>query len=263
MKYLFNALDKVRNELSGRCLNLFLDFDGTLAPIVNKPDKARMPCKIKASLDKLSKKLGPRIAIVSGRAIRDIKNRVGLKGIVYVGNHGLEIEGPRLHFCASIFPEYKAALERIKEELSRKISAVKGAFIEDKGLSLSLHFRQASESNRALAKAIFHEVVIMDKIKGIIKTKSGKMVLEIRPPADTDKGRVVMWLLARQQFAYQGKQVLPIYIGDDLTDEDAFKALKNKGITVFVGESKDSYAGYYLKNVNEVAEFLKVILNAQ
>jgi trehalose-phosphatase len=89
------------------------------------------------------------------------------------------------------------------------------------------------------------------------------MVLEVRPPVDWDKGKVVMWLLARQQFASEGKQVLPVYIGDDLTDEDAFKAIKNKGITIFVGEPKVSHAQYYLKNVNEVAEFIKVILKMQ
>lgn len=263
MDYLFDNWSRIKETLKDKYLFIFSDFDGTLAPIVKKPSKVRMPWKTKILLNKLSKNPGCKIAIVSGRAIRDVKSKAGLKNVVYVGNHGLEIEGPRLNFCTPVLPGYKATLERIKEELSGKISAIKGVFIEDKGLSLSLHFRSVNENKRALVKTIFHEIVILYKIKGIIKTKPGKMVLEVRPPVDWDKGKVVMWLLARQQFASGIKQVLPLYIGDDLTDEDAFKVLKNKGITIFVGEPKVSHARYYLKNVNEVAEFLKVILKMQ
>jgi len=260
MKYFFKDRENLIDSLRNKFLFIFLDYDGTLAPIAKVPSKANIPKKTKALIYELAKSPQCRLAVVSGRALKDLKEKVGLKNIIYIGNHGLEIEGPRINFCSSVPSAYMRALKHIKEELNRRISPIKGAFVEDKGLSLSLHFRLVHESKRALVKTIFHEVVILYKVREIIKVKSGKLVLEVRPATDWNKGRVVVWLLARQEFATAGRQVLPIYIGDDLTDEDAFIALKNKGITLFVGEPKDSHARYYLKSVNEVVELLRIIL---
>jgi len=256
MKYLFNEWDTIKDTIKNRYLFLFLDFDGTLVPIVKTPDRALIPWTTRNLLKRLSEEERFKIAVISGRALKDIKNKVKLSKIIYSGNHGLEIEGPQLNFSTPVPADYRAALECIKDELAKKISSIKGAFVEDKGLSLGLHFRLVDENKRALVKTIFHEVVIVYKIKGIIKTKSGKMVLEVRPIVNWDKGKVVLWLLARQQFAVPEKQILPIYIGDDLTDEDAFKALKNKGLTIFVGMPKESYAQYYLKSHKEVIDCL-------
>lgn len=256
MTYLFASWEKLRQEIAGKYLFLFLDYDGTLVPIAKTPGRASISWKAKGLLKKLSETECCKIAIISGRALKDLKNRIKLSRIIYSGNHGLEIEGPQINFCTPVPPTYRLALERIKEELIKRISLVKGAFVEDKGLSLSLHYRLVAESKRALIKTFFHEVTIFYKIKGIIETKSGKMVLEVRPIVNWNKGKVVLWLLARQQFALLGKQIFPVYIGDDLTDEDAFKALKNKGLTIFVGTPKESYAKYYLKNPYEVIDFL-------
>jgi len=259
LSYLFENWEKLRGRIANKYLFLFLDYDGTLVPIAKTPDRALISWKTRNLLKRLSEEEHFKIAIISGRALRDIKNKLRLSRIIYTGNHGLEIEGPHLNFSTPVPTEYRATLEHIKDELTKRISSVKGAFIEDKGLSLSLHFRLVDEDKRALIKTIFHEVVIVYKIKGIIKTKSGKMVLEVRPIVNWDKGKVVLWLLARQQFALHQKQILPIYIGDDLTDEDAFKALKNRGLTIFVGVPKGSYAQYYLKSPKEVIDFLRRI----
>lgn len=263
MQCLFRDQDSLKDKLRNKFLLIFLDYDGTLAPIVKAPNKASLSWKTKLLLRELSQNPQCRIAIISGRALRDLQEKVGLKNIIYVGNHGLEIDGPRLKFSSPVSLTYKQALERIKEELKKRTSLIKGVLIEDKGLSSSLHFRLVHANKRALVKAIFHEVVLSDKIKGIIKTRPGKMVLEVRPMVNWDKGKVAVWLLARQQFASAGKQVLPIYIGDDLADEDAFRVLKNKGITVFVGQAKSSYAQYYLRNINEVVKFLRIISKLQ
>ncbi|MGE5197395.1 MAG: trehalose-phosphatase, partial [Deltaproteobacteria bacterium] len=138
-----------------------------------------------------------------------------------------------------------------------KITSISGAFMEDKGLSLSLHYRLADKKQIPLVKTIFHETVIVPLVRDKIAIRSGKMVLEVRPPVAWDKGRVVLWLLARQRFAVKDSEVLPVYIGDDVSDEDAFKALENKGLTVFVGAPKASSARYYLKDSGEVVEFLR------
>ena len=143
--------------------------------------------------------------------------------------------------------------------MEQKISYIRGAFVEDKGLSLSLHYRLVDKKQVPQIKTIFHEAVILYLVRNKIKIKPGKMVLEVRPPAEWDKGKVVLWLLARRNFISGEKNVLPVYIGDDITDEDAFRALKRKGLTVFVGEPGDSKADYYLKNTEEVVKFLRLI----
>lgn len=263
MKNLFKCWDNLKEKLSNKYIMLFLDYDGTLAPIVNMPQQASVSKEAKGLLSKLSKSHNCKLSIISGRALKDIKNIMGLKGIIYSGNHGLEIEGPKIKFEASVSSGYKATLEQIKEDLKNRLHSIKNVFVEDKGISLSIHYRLVNRKDIPKVKTIFHETTIFYLIRNKIKVKTGKMVLEIRPPHEWDKGKVVMWLLARQQFALNGEAVLPVYLGDDTTDEDAFKALKNRGITIFIGKPKPSYAKYYLNNTDEVEEFLKRILEIQ
>jgi len=260
MKNLFRHWDNLRKELSNKYVMLFLDYDGTLTPIVSTPDKAFIAQEIKRILNELSKSLRCKLAIISGRALKDIKNMIGLKRIIYSGNHGLEIEGPKIKFESPVSVRYKAILEQIKKELSLKLANIKGAFVEDKGLSLSIHYRLVDKKQVPLVKTAVHETAIVYLIRSKIKIKSGKKVLEIRPPVEWDKGKVVLWLLARQQFLLGENKIFPIYIGDDTTDEDAFKVLKKKGLTIFVGEQGNSEAQYYLKTTEEVTECLSRIL---
>lgn len=261
MKNLFKQWDNIQKKLKGKHIFLFLDFDGTLAPIVATPDKAILSRETKGVLKKISEDSQYRLAIISGRSLRDIKNMAGLRKIIYVGNHGFEIEGPKIKFTRYVSSEYKATLAKIKEELSKKLSNVKGFFMEDKGQTLSVHYRLVSEDNIPLVETAFHEAVILHRIKNRVKIKPGKMVFEISPPVEWDKGQVVLWLLARQRFILKNKEIFSIYMGDDVTDEDAFKALSNKGLTVFVGKPKTSYAAYYLEDTKEVIKFLKILSN--
>jgi len=263
MKNLFRHWDNLKKKLSDKYIMLFLDYDGTLTPIVSAPEKASITKEIRGLLIELEKSPYYKLAIISGRALNDIKNIIGLKGIIYSGNHGLELEGPKIKFEPIVSLRYKAALKQIKNDLNKKISIIKGAFVEDKGLSLSLHYRLVDKKNIPQVKTVFHETIILYLVRNKIKIKTGKMVLEVRPPLEWDKGKMVLWLLARQKVALKDKEVVPVYIGDDKTDEDAFKVLKNKGITIFVGNPKPSYAQYYLKDTNEVKEFLKGILVMQ
>lgn len=252
---------------------LFLDYDGTLTPIVETPNQAIIPSETKDLLEQLSRKPKCKLAIISGRALKDIKNIVGIKNIIYAGNHGLEIEGPKIKFAIPVSPDYRAILKKIKKSLNIKISSISGAFIEDKGLSLSLHYRLTDKKDIPLLKGIFSKVVspYLGRNKSQepqpnlvswdnIRIKSGKMVLEIGPAVKWDKGKVVLWLSAKQKAVLNRKSIIPIYIGDDRTDEDAFKAIKNKGLSIFVGKPKHSQSNYYLKNTREVVEFLKQIL---
>ncbi|MBU4346356.1 MAG: trehalose-phosphatase [Candidatus Omnitrophica bacterium] len=260
MKYLFAHWDSFKKKLDNKYIILFLDYDGTLTPIVNSPAQAVIPVKIKELLSRLSQNPGCKLAIISGRALGDIKKMVGLENIIYAGNHGLELEGPKIRFQSPIRMRFKAFLKQIKNGLTKKLSSIKGVLIEDKGLSLSIHYRLVNKKKIALLKNILHKTIISYLARKRIKTKAGKMVLEITPPVKWDKGKVVLWLLARQRIFTAGKPFMPVYVGDDKTDEDAFKVLKDKGLAIFVGRPRKSHAGYYLKNTQETARFLKKIL---
>lgn len=260
MEYLFNAWDRVLQEIGKKNLLIFLDFDGTLAPIVATPDKAVLPKLTRKILKKLSENPNVKLAFISGRRLEDIKNKVGIKNAIYSGNHGLQLEGPKIKFEPMIAPRYRLIIERIKSDLKEKIAHIKGAFVEDKGVILSLHYRLVDKKKIPEVKTIFHEAVILHLVGQKIKIKEGKMVFEVRSPIEWDKGKIVLWLLARRIFASKGAAVIPIYIGDDATDEDAFKVLKNKGVTVFVGSSRRSQAQYFVNNRKEVQIFLERIL---
>lgn len=260
MIYLFSEWHKLKEDIKDRPVYIFLDYDGTLTPISKSPDKALIPQQAREVLAALSKNPGYKLAIISGRALKDIKGMVGVAGIVYVGNHGLEIEGPKLKFESIIPPGFKRVLKKIKDDLSNKLISIKGVFLEDKGYALSLHYRLVNERDIPLVKMAFHEAIIAYLVGNKIRINSGKMMLEIRPPIKWNKGKAVLWLLARREFALKDARVFPVYIGDDVTDEDAFGALKNKGLTIFVGDPKESKARYYLKNPQEVTELLRKIL---
>lgn len=263
MIYLFPKWHKLKEDFKNRPVYIFLDYDGTLTPISSSPDKAPISKRARGLLSRLSKSPRCKLAVVSGRALKDIKGIVDEKGIVYVGNHGLEIEEPKLKFKSIVPAGFKELLQKIKHDLTKRLISVKGIFLEDKGYTLSLHYRLVPKKHIPLVKSAFHEAVITYLVDNKIKINSGKMILEIRPPIEWNKGKAVLWLLARQEFALKGKSVFPIYIGDDITDEDAFAALKNKGLTVFVGRPKRTKARYYLRSPREVMELLLRILELQ
>lgn len=259
MEYLFAKWKEIKERLFEKHIFIFLDFDGTLTPIVETPGKACLSKKVKEILEALLESQNIGVAFISGRSLEDIKNKIAIQNAIYAGNYGLEIEGPKIKYKSLVSENYRPIIQRIKNELEKKIVSIPGAFVEDKGLTLSLHYRLVNKKQIPEIKTIFHETLITHIAGGKIKTKSGKRVLEIMPPVEWDKGKVVLWLLARAQFGLAEKEILPVYFGDDVSDEDAFKALRNKGINVFVGKTKNSSAQYYVNNPNETVEFLKKI----
>lgn len=263
MKYLFSDWEKIEKTLKGKFIYLFLDHDGTLAPIAQTPDKAIISKKTKDLLRQLSKMTNCKIAIVSGRALKDISKRIGLKNIVYVGNHGFEIKGPKIEFKSPISRKYSKILKGIEAKLKRDLSQFKGVFVEDKGFCLTVHYRLADENDISAIASKFYFATFIDEFRNNIQVKSGKMVREIRPPILWDKGMAALWLLNRQSSVTKDREMeaLPVYIGDDKTDEDAFQVLKDKGLTIFVGKPRNTSARFYLKDTKEVAHFLEEILS--
>ncbi|MFA5096710.1 MAG: trehalose-phosphatase [Candidatus Omnitrophota bacterium] len=259
MRYLFDEWEALAGRIDNKPLFIFLDFDGTLAPICATPKAAALSGETKKLLRKLSKADGVKIAIVSGRSLRDIKGKVGIAGIIYAGNHGLEMEGPGVQFSPLICAGYMLALKTIKGILAGKLLPVKGVLLEEKGISLALHYRLVDRQRVAAVKKVFRDTVKRYCAGGRISVLPGKKVLEVRPGLKWGKGRAVKWLLARQGVVPGKGPVFPVYVGDDLTDEDAFGALKNRGLTVVVGK-RPSLARYYLEGGAGVRRFLRNIL---
>lgn len=260
MRYLFSDWKKLKQKLTEAQLFLFLDYDGTLVPIAEVPRQAIMPESLKALLASLIKLRYLSVAIISGRTLGNLKNMVGLKNIIYAGNHGLQIQGPKIKFKSPVSSSLRLKIQKVGKTLKQKLSKINGVLLENKGLTLSLHYRLVDKKLAPRVKNVFYETVAGVCFKGDVAVQSGKKVFEVRPAVDWDKGVAAEWLLKRQHSFLKGRKALPIYVGDDTTDEDAFKALKKKGLTVFVGKPKASRAQYYLKNTRDVSRFLKKIL---
>jgi len=259
--YLFDEWDRLKADFQGRDVSLFLDFDGTLSPIVPTPEEAVIPPENRELLEKLIKIPNCRVTVVSGRALLDVRARVGLKEIVYVGNHGFEIDGPGIHFVSLCSPDVRNTMEKIKAQLLREVAPVAGILIEDKGVTLSVHYRLVDPEDVPSVEQVLKKVCHLYERNKQVRVFGGKKVFEIRPPIVWDKGAAVTWLIRQQKYE-AGRQPVYVYIGDDVTDEDAFEALSEKGVTIVVSENNDrpSHADYYLRNPQEVTFFLKKIL---
>jgi len=252
--YLFGRIEKILAQLKrAKCIFFFFDYDGTLTPIVSRPEQAILSEEIKALLLALKKNPKFLLAIVRGRSLKDIRNLVGLKKIYYIGNHGLEIFAPRRGTKQIISEKIVRELVRIRNRLNSLLKDVDGIQIEDKGCILTIHYRNVDPRRvPPILMALKKEI----KESGIpLCLGYGKMVFEIRPQSTVNKGTAVLELL--NQVDQDG--VLPLYIGDDQTDEDAFKALKKIGMTIFVGLPSHSSAQYYVEDSSEVYQLLKII----
>jgi trehalose-phosphatase len=259
MKYLWAQWDKLEKHIADKFVLLFLDYDGTLAPIVKNPDKALIYELTRNLLKKLSACPACKLAIVTGRSAKDIKVKIGIRNIIYASNHGLQIKGPGINFIAPLPADFRKLLWKIKKDLEKTLHSVKGIFLEDKGASFSVHYRRVRTGRIAFVTWAVLKIALPSVRKKKMVIALGKKVLEIRPPVEWNKGSVVLWLLNKYKSTLCDKSIIPIYIGDDTTDEDAFKALMNEGLTIFVGRPKKSHAKYYLKNTREVSKFLKCL----
>lgn len=245
-------------QFGGRRLFICLDFDGTLAPIRRLPGNARLSNEKRKILEKLVKMPGCAVAVVSGRALKDLVRKVDVNGMIYAADHGFSIKYGKKVFRPFFSPGVRAVMREYYRTALGALRGVSGVVLEDKGMSLAVHYRciRKPEVRGVIEKAC--GLAGEDTFKNKIEVRRGKMCLEIRPRVPWDKGSAVAWLLLKVMKDTSAPFV-PVYVGDDTTDEDAFKALKNVGITVRVGKSRESCAEYYLKDTSEVFEFLKLI----
>lgn len=241
---------EIRARLAGKRASVFLDYDGTLTPIVARPDLAVLSETMRGVVSALAARCT--VAVVSGRDRADVQRLVGLDGIVYAGSHGFDISGPGgLRIEHEEGAAFAAAVTGAAARLGPALAGIAGALVEPKRFAVAVHYRQVAEDEVARVEAVVDR--ILEAAPDLRKTH-GKKVFELRPRFDWDKGKAVKWLL--EALGQAGADVLPFYLGDDLTDEDAFLALGDTGVTIFVGRPERTAARYVLDDFNQVGAFL-------
>ena len=263
MQHLFCSWASFSSDIGTASHILLLsDYDGTLTPIVSRPEEALLPPEVRNKLRALAEKPAFSVGIISGRSLSEVRAMVGIEGIYYAGNHGLEMEGPGFKFINPSARAGQAIIKELAGHLSIKLANIEGIIIEDKGLSLSVHYRLVKKREEDLVAEIFQQITSPWRHDGKIRITSGKKVWEIRPPIDWHKGKAVETIMKEMQAALQGEKLLTMYLGDDTTDEDAFMVIhRPQGWSVFVGlENPSSKADYYLKSTSEVMTFLSRLL---
>lgn len=233
-------------------LAVFLDYDGTLTPVVSHPEDAWLSESMRQTLRSLAARVP--VAILSGRDLDDVRGRVLVDGIVYAGSHGFDIAG-----AGGIRRELGAAhltvLDAAEAELREALDEIPDAQLERKHFSVAAHYRNVDEDDAGRVALAVDAVAARHRE---LRRIEGKKVYELLPDIDWNKGKAVLWLLETLQ-GERGK-ALPIYIGDDRTDEDAFRAMEKRGVAILVSEHpRVTAASYKLKNPEEVECFLRKI----
>lgn len=258
MKDLWSCWPAINKQIHSRKTKfLFLDFDGTLAAIAKTPHAVVLKRKTREILLRLSQLPSYKIAIVSGRSLKNLLGYIDLKDIFYVGNHGLEMRG------CGFTPPAKARKARklealvwlLGEKLKEDFVNQPGVLIEDKNYTLSVHYRNVSRKQLLF----FNQKISLFRKKHKpwpFLWRRGKKVWEVRPRLRWGKGEAASHLLKKFPKA------LPIAVGDDVTDEDMFQVFKRRGITIRVGRSKRSLAEYYVKSPWAVGRLLRKLCHA-
>ncbi len=244
-------LDEVRRLAGGRPIAVFLDYDGTLTPIVDHPAKALLPEPTRRALQRLAETVP--LAVVSGRDLDDVRAMVGLPGLWYGGSHGFDIAGPggeRLEMSPELLPNLDAA----EGELRAALAGVPGAWVERKRFALAAHHRQVEDDRIPEVEAAVDRVAAAHPELG--KT-GGKRVFELRPNVPWDKGKALELLV--EALGIEGADPFLVYIGDDETDEDAFRVVRDRGLGVVVrgeADARPTHARCSLSDPGEVPRLL-------
>jgi trehalose 6-phosphate phosphatase len=252
---LFEAMPEVGKRIQqAPQILLCLDFDGTLTKIVGHPEDAVLDRETRATVAELATREDITVAVVSGRTRSDLLARVDVPGLIYAGNHGLEISGPGFVFIEPTAAACREELHALAAELTARLSGIPGVIVEDKGLTISVHDRRVSIKQLDEVRRLVHTTLANSKHP--FQLTLGDRVYDIRPRVPWDKGVAVAWI--RKQVGRA--DALAIYLGDDATDEDAFAGLREE-ITIKVGPNGDTVAHHRLGNLIDVRKFLQWILD--
>ncbi|KAG4995484.1 hypothetical protein JHK86_032311 [Glycine max] len=260
-----DMFDQIIDASKGKQIVMFLDYDGTLSPIVDDPDRAFMSDSMRKTVRKLARCFPT--AIVTGRCKDKVYNFVRLAELYYAGSHGMDIKGPTRSskynkdskaeaILCQPASDFLPMIDEVYQQLVEKTKSTPGALVENNKFCLSVHFRCVDEKKWSeLARQV--KSVLKEYPK--LRLTQGRKVLEIRPTIKWDKGKALEFLLESLGLA-NCSDVFPVYIGDDRSDEDAFKKLRDRGqgFGILVSKfPKDTSASYSLQEPNEVMNFLQ------
>jgi len=231
-------------------LALFTDFDGTLTPIRRRRSAVRLSAKMRDLLRALARR-GHVVGIVSGRGLDDLRARVGLPGVWYVGAHGFLIHTPDRHRVVLVSATQRRLVARVARRLAIDVGGRRGIEIEDKIATIAVHHRNASPANE---RAAHHAVRALVAAEPGLRLVTGKKVWEVLPAAPVDKYRAVSFILRAARHPPAAGARLAVYVGDDVADEAVFARLR--GLTVSVGRTHDTLASYFVRSPAEVRELL-------
>ena len=242
---------EIAQRAAGKRLTVFLDYDGTLTPIVDRPERAQLSAEMREAMRALARHAT--VAVISGRDLEDVRARVGLAELFYAGSHGFDIAGPRgRHWTYEEGAPFLPFLDEAERELRARLDRIHGALVERKRFAIAVHYRNVPEESVAAVEATVDEALARAPK---LRKSSGKKVFELQPGIEWHKGKAIHWLF--HALDLDRPDVLPFYIGDDLTDEDAFRALRNRGLAIMVrDEPRRTQAHYALENPDEVKDFL-------
>jgi trehalose 6-phosphate phosphatase len=232
---------------------VFYDFDGTLSEIVEDPASARLSDGSADALTALCAQCP--VAILSGRDLADVRERIGLPGLWYAGSHGFELTGPDgAHHQNAEAAESIPVLAEAAAELADQLARIPGVVVEHKRFGVAVHYRNAARDRVGEVAAAVRSA----GQRTALRVTTGREVIELRPDVDWDKGKTMRWVLDYIADD-RGSSLLPIYLGDDITDEDAFDAVHDDGVAILVRHNDDGHrataAGYALDNPDRVREF--------
>ena len=264
MAHLLNIWPSVSASLlkTDRILLLF-DYDGTLTPIVARPEDALLPEETRQRLAALAARPGCIAGIVSGRSIADLSVLADIPGLIHAGNHGMEIRGPGMNFIHPGAVAARDTLDGVQNTLANALAHVPGVIVEHKGLTLTVHFRATPQLLAGEVDDVVTATAEPYVEGGQLRLTRGKMVVEVRPAIPWDKGKAIEKI--HRHFRESGNpedSLLPVYFGDDRTDEDGFRMVQNMGgIAVFVGDSRQgTVALHQLDSPGEVSETMRLLL---
>jgi len=227
-----------------------LDFDGTLAGIEQRPDEATLPESTRDVVAELAEQPDVAVAVVSGRELADVRERAAVSAAAYAGNHGLEIHADEyvVHPTAEAA---EAAIEDACELVAAELSDVEGVIVENKGVTATVHYRLVDDE---AVPAVVETVESLAAAREDLRLTTGKEILELRPAVEWDKGEAVRRL--REELVPDGEAWLPIYVGDDTTDEAAFAVLADDGVAIKVGDDPTTDAAYRVADPEAVRAVL-------
>ncbi len=257
LPHAIDTIGEIIRTIGNRKPAFFLDYDGTLSPIVKNPEDAILSDKARAIIQQLAKDYT--VALVSGRDRADVKGKVNLENLIYAGSHGFDITGPdglEMQYEGGV--QALPALDKAEKNLLEKLKTISGARVERKKYAIAVHFRNVAEEEvPAVKSAVYEELEQHDNLK----KGGGKMILELKPDIDWHKGRAIRWLL--DALNLNEEQYTPLFIGDDATDEDALEAIEADGTGILVGShGEQTAASYRLNDTDEVALFLEQLYAA-